>query len=160
MTYAQSFEEGMREFQSDHIPGFLNDGEPLTDVAAYIKKTQKQAKGLGLPEGWVPASTFWLIDGDEYIGNINIRHRLTETLKKRGGHIGYAIRPSMQGKGYGTEMLRLALQKAKDLGIDRVLITCNKNNSASRRVIEKNGGILQDEIDVDGEPMLRFWIEM
>ncbi|HVW66601.1 MAG TPA: GNAT family N-acetyltransferase [Candidatus Peribacteraceae bacterium] len=159
LSYAASFEEGIEEFHSDHVPGFLNNGEPLTDVAAYIELTKKQARGEALPEGWVPATTLWLIDHDEFIGNVNIRHRMTDTLAKRGGHIGYAIRPSMQGKGYGTEMLRLALIEAQKLGIDRVLITCSKNNPASRRVIEKNGGVLQDEIDVDGEPVLRFWID-
>ena len=160
MAYAKSFEEGIKEFNSDHVPGFLNNGEPLTDVAMYITRTKQQARGEALPDGWVPSNTFWLIDGGQFIGIVNIRHHLTKILDTRGGHIGYAIRPSKQGQGYGTGMLRLALMEAKKLGIDRALVTCSKNNIASRRVIEKNRGIFQDEIEVDGEPVLRFWIEM
>jgi predicted acetyltransferase len=159
MEYSQSFEEALNEFNNIHIPGIVNNGEPLTDIAAYIERTKNQAKGLDLPEGWVPATNLWLIENGQFIGNVNIRHRMTDTLAKRGGHIGYAIRPSKQRQGYGTQMLRLALIEAKKLGIDHALVICDKNNIASRRVIEKNGGVLQDEIDVDGEPVLRFWID-
>jgi predicted acetyltransferase len=159
MDYAESFREGILEFQDSHIPGFLNDGQPLTDAAAYIEKTKLQAKGKNIPEGWVPSNTYWLVDNDAYIGHVNIRHRLTPTLEKRGGHIGYAVRPSKQKQGYGTILVQLALEKAKELGIRKVLITCNKYNIPSCRVIEKNGGKFWDEIDVDGEPVLRFCIE-
>ena len=80
---------------------------------------------------------------------------------QRGGHIGYGVRYSEWNKGYGTRMLALALERAKALGLSRVLITCNDDNLASARVMEKNGFTLEDTIPVtrDGETILtwRYW---
>lgn len=159
MAYAQTFEEGIAEFQSLHIPAFLNNHEPLTDTAEYIERTRRQAQGIGLGEGWVPSNTYWLMDDGVFIGLVNIRHHLNPILEKRGGHIGYSVRPSKREQGYGTHMLGLALKKAKELGIDRVLITCNTDNIGSRKVIENNGGKLKDIIEVEKEKVMRFWIE-
>jgi predicted acetyltransferase len=127
----------------------------------YIARLKNHAGGIGLPDGHVPASTYWLVEEGAVIGHANIRHRLTPSLERRGGHIGYAVRPTKQGRGYGTTILALALRQARTLGIDRVLVTCDKTNVASRRVIEKNSGILQDQIHMEGQsvPILRFWID-
>lgn len=158
MDYAESFEEAVLEFKGEPIHGF-NMGTPFTTVADAIDRMEQSARGENLPEGWVPSHTYWLIDDQRVIGIVNIRHYLTPALEKRNGHIGYSIRPSEQKKGYGTELLRLALQKAKELGIHRALLTCDENNLGSRRIIEKNGGELQDIIEVDGDAVMRFWIE-
>lgn len=121
-------------------------------------------KGINLPENYVPASYFWLVRGNDFIGEISIRHRLTPALEKYGGHIGYKIRYSEWNKGYGTKMLILALIEAKKMGLDRVLITCHSNNYASKRVIEKNGGILNSKIYniIEGRMIftLRYWIDL
>ncbi len=158
MAYAVSFEEAIAEFKSDYIHGF-NIGTPFTDIASAIGKMQQYAQGIDLPDGWVPCSTYWFVENNECIGIVNIRHQLSPYLEQRGGHIGYSIRPSKQKQGYGTELLRLSLLKTKELGIDRVLLTCDKENIGSRRVIEKNAGKLQDIIEIDGESVMRFWIE-
>ena len=96
-----------------------------------------------------------------FIGEIAIRHRLNETLDRRGGHIGYGVRYGEWNRGYGTKMLALALEKAKELRISPVLITCNDDNLASARVMEKNGFVLGDTILVsgEGEALLtrRYW---
>jgi predicted acetyltransferase len=105
------------------------------------------------PEGYVPATELWWVDGDEFLGRIGIRHRLTPALLELGGHIGYDVRPSARRRGHATEMLRQALGVAGDLGIDRALITCDVDNAASRAVIEANGGVLEDERN----GKLRFW---
>ena len=99
-----------------------------------------QAKGVYSKKGLVPQTVYWLVDGKNFLGKLSIRHKLTKYLKNFGGHIGYYIRPSQRGKGYGREILRLGLKKAKLLGIKNVLITCSIKNDPSRRVIEGNGG--------------------
>ena len=112
--------------------------------------------------GHVPDTTLFCYDYDKniFIGAVNIRHYLNEGLLATGGHIGDGIRPSQRGKGYGTEMIRLALQECKKLGIDKVLMTCDKNNIASAKHIMKNGGILENEVLEDGEIVQRYWIQL
>ena len=128
------------------------------DFDAFLLYLKEAREGKNLPEGYVPQTVYWLVDGNKFIGRVAIRHALNERLILVG-HIGYAIRPSERGKGYGNLALKLALPKAKKLGIEKALITCAKDNIASRKIIEKNGGILEDErVADDGTPMLRFWV--
>ena len=112
-----------------------------------------QERGIGLPEGYVAHSTFWLVDGSEYVGTGHIRHRLTEALEAFGGHIGYVIRPSRWNMGYGTIQLSFLLKKACAMGIDPALMTCDLDNPASQRVMVKNGANLIDitERVINGE---------
>ncbi|MEH0985520.1 GNAT family N-acetyltransferase [Micromonospora sp. CPCC 205556] len=97
------------------------------------------------PPGWVPDTTLWWVEGDEYLGRISVRHRLTPALREVGGHIGYDVRASARRRGHATAMLRAALPVAYRLGITSALVTCDVDNVASRRVIERNGGVLADE---------------
>jgi predicted acetyltransferase len=106
------------------------------------------------PEGWVPDTLLWYVDGSEWIGRLDIRHRLNDMLLEVGGHIGYDVRPSMRRRGYATTMLREALPIAAGLGIDPALITCRVDNVGSRKVIEANGGVFDDE----RQGILRFWV--
>ncbi len=105
-------------------------------------------------DGIVPATELWWIDGDSFLGRIQVRHRLTPMLLEVGGHIGYDVRPSARRLGHATAMLRAALPVAKGLGIDPALITCDATNTASRLVIERNGGVLEDE----RFGKLRYWV--
>lgn len=106
------------------------------------------------PAGYVPATTLWWVDGDEYLARISIRHRLTPPLLEWGGHIGYDVRPSARRRGYATQMLAAARPVAARLGIDPALITCDLDNVGSRKVIEANGGVLEDK----RAGKLRFWM--
>ncbi len=111
----------------------------------------------------VPDSVFFLLDADRnrLLGAVDIRHYLNESLLREGGHIGDGIRPSERRKGYATEMIRLALIECKKLGIDRVLMTCEKDNIGSARSIVKNGGVLENEfVNSDGEVEQRYWIQL
>ena len=111
----------------------------------------------------VPDSVFFLLDIERNIllGAVNIRHYLNDYLLQFGGHIGDGIRPSERRKGYATEMIRLSLIECKKLGIDKVLMVCNKSNIGSAKSIIKNGGILENEIvDADGEVNQRYWIDL
>jgi len=106
------------------------------------------------PAGFVPSTTLWWVSADEYLGRIVIRHRLTPRLRDYGGHIGYDVRPSARRRGHATAMLAAALPVAHALGIDPALVTCDEDNIASRKVIEANGGTLEDQRGVK----LRFWL--
>lgn len=114
-------------------------------------------------DGKVPDSTFFLLDTERnrLLGAVNIRHYLNDALLKDGGHIGDGIRPSERRKGYATEMIRLALAECRKLGIDRVLMVCDKDNIGSARSIIKNGGILENEFTgEDGNIEQRYWIDL
>ena len=110
-------------------------------------------------DGLVPATTLLALDGDKLVGMIDIRHRLNEYLMQVGGHIGYSVRKSERCKGYATEMLKLGTSIANDLGIRRVLVTCDKDNIASSKVIIKNGGVLENEVNDTDRIVQRYWID-
>jgi predicted acetyltransferase len=117
--------------------------------------------GINIPETFVNHSTFWLVNTDrEILGVTSIRHHLNARLLIIGGHIGYGITPSKRRKGLATKILYLALEKAKGMGLNRVLLTCDKNNIGSAKTIVNNGGVLDSEEVVDGDVIQRYWITM
>ena len=137
--------------------------QALDGFEKYVQKFLDYAKGRNLPKGWVPDTTLWLVKNNTIVlGRTSIRHRLNPFLEKRGGHIGYYIRPSQRAKGYGNLILVLSLEKAKELGIKQVLVTCNDNNIASARIIENNGGKLADKVKTEYAKYLtrRYWIDL
>ena len=113
-------------------------------------------------EGLVPDSTFFCLDEDRdiFVGAVNIRHYLNDALLKNGGHIGDGIRPSERRKGYASKMISLALEECKKLGIDPVLMVCDKENIGSAKSIRNNGGVLENEIEEDGVVEQRYWIRL
>lgn len=115
-----------------------------------------------LPDDKVHESYFWLIDNDMVIGRISIRHRLNEDLLLYSGHIGYIIAPPYRNKGYGTAILKLGLLEAKKMNLEKVLVTCDHTNTGSAKIIERNGGILENEIEVPGKHIRkkRYWINI
>lgn len=123
--------------------------------SSFVAELRAQAlEETPRPEGWVPSTTLWWVEGDDYLGRIVIRHRLTPHLLEFGGHIGYDVRPTARRRGHATAMLRAVLPIAGNLGIDQALVTCDEDNIASRRVIEGNGGVLEDQ---RGDK-LRYWV--
>lgn len=162
----KAFLSALRDFQSTKEPGrgfnSLNYGEIKKDFDAFIAEKKKQ-RGETQPKGRVPNTTYWLFDGNTMIGEIDIRHRLNKKLKVVGGHIGYSIRPSKWNKGYGTKMLALGLKKCRQMGLQKVMITCDEDNMGSRRVIEKNGGIYKKSVKADwyengNKPLRQYWV--
>lgn len=115
-----------------------------------------------VPDGGVPNSTYWLVTEDRrVVGASNIRHRLNDRLLRLGGHIGYGIRPSARRKGYATKILSLSLEKAKALGLTRVLLCCDEGNVGSEKTIRNNGGIPdQSGVHDTGKIVLRFWLSL
>ena len=159
--YLISYTEAFDEYE-----GFPRAaGNPFSDPRAcdLLAKFQRNRIGSDLPKGYVPSTSLWLVDEESqrFIGEIDIRHRLTDHLLRYGGHIGYAVRLGEWNKGYGTLMLSLALPHAKEIGITRCLITCDDDNPGSARVMEKNGFTLGDKIPntIDGRDIItrRYW---
>ena len=157
--FKEGYAEAIAELQDE--PLTLEEKRP-TDLDEYIQWRTDHAQGKNLPEGWIPATTFWLLDEGEVMGEVNIRHELTEFLRTIGGHIGYWIRPSKRKQGYGKDILRLALEEAKKIGLERVLVTCDETNIGSKKIIEANGGVFEKANEMgDGEPKkLAFWITL
>jgi len=139
------------------IDGYFGRSE-WTDaetVAAFVRWSEGEP-----PEGWVPSTTSFLVDEGRVLGVSNLRHWLTPHLLDHGGHVGYSVRPSERNRGHATRLLRDATRRASRLGIERLLVTCDANNAASARVIEKCGGILENEVRTDDAPIRRYWIEL
>lgn len=113
-------------------------------------------------EGLVPATTYMAVSNEDgrLVGMIDIRHRLNDYLSKFGGHIGYSIRKSDRQQGYATEMLALALKECVKMNLDKVLITCDKNNIASAKTIMNNGGKLENEVPEGNRITQRYWINI
>lgn len=126
----------------------------------WLDNTSKFEYFETCPDGFVPASTYFLMRNTRILGAINIRHCLNDYLFNYGGHIGYGIRPSEREKGYATRMLSMALTLAKQLGVTRVLITCDQDNIASAKTIKANGGVLENEVIEDDSITQRYWIEL
>ena len=134
-----------------------------TDLEKYLVNEENQSKGIGLPNGWVSHTRFWYTIGfKKIIGSIDLRHSLTPNLEDLGGHIGYLIRPSERNKGYATLMLAKTVLEAKNLNLKKLLLTTASENTASRKVIEKNGGILDTErySSVAGRMTAYYWINV
>lgn len=128
------------------------------DFDEYIANLEVQEE----TEGLVPDSTFFCLDEDRdiFVGAVNIRHYLNESLLLNGGHIGDGVLPSERRKGIATRMIGLALEKCRELGIHRVLMVCDRENVGSAKSIRNNGGVLENEVEVDGVVEQRYWITL
>lgn len=148
-----------KEYGGELIPWSLN--LDTVDFDLLVKNLNDYSDGIGLPDRFVPCTTFWLVNNEySVLGAIEIRHQLNDYLAFRGGHIGYGIRPSERNKGYAGIMLSIALQHCKTIGLEKVLITCLKNNIGSAKTIINNGGILYSEDIDNGEVFQRYWINI
>lgn len=161
--YKEAYVESFKQMESGKIKKhnmmFLNPLEK--DVVQSFQDSRDPSK---LPPHYVPSYDFFAVDGDELVGIIHIRVRLTDFLRRYGGHIGYAVCPKYWNQGYGTKILKLALEKYRDLILeDQILITCDDDNIGSSKIIESNGGVLEDIIPNEdcGEKFLtrRYWIQ-
>ena len=158
IEYKYSFIEAVKEYEAKGENFYLHARKPEADFDELLLKIKEREEGKNLPADRVPQTELWLVQNDKFIGWTKIRHRLNENLLLQGGHIGYSIRPSARNKGYGTKILELALAEAKSMGIDKVLVTCDDDNIGSVKIIEKNGGTLENTIENEGKLKRRYWI--
>lgn len=157
-----AFRLALNSWVTDSHFVFAPHYDPDMDFADYVNALEDQEVGRNLRKGFVPdTNLFAFIDG-QIIGRVSIRHYLNDFLLNTGGHIGYGVTAPHRKKGYATEMLKGALVIAKNLGIERALITCDETNIGSVKVIEKNGGVLENKIQVDADLPLRnrYWIDL
>ncbi|MEU8238550.1 GNAT family N-acetyltransferase [Actinoplanes missouriensis] len=139
----------------DELRDFGERWATVEGFAEYVRWLRAQSlEESPRPAGHVPSTTLWWIRDDEYLGRVAIRHRLTEVLLEVGGHISYDVRSSARRRGHATAMLGAALPVARGLGITSALVMCDVTNVASRRVIEANGGVFEDQRG----GKLRFWV--
>lgn len=159
IEYKSAYLDMMKDWEatSEDLVPFPLDYD-YSDFPAFIEKCNS-FRTIQDP-GFVHHSTFWLMAEGKIVGVSNIRHYLTNKLLKEGGHIGFGVRPSFRKMGYATKILKLSLIEAKKLGIDKVLVTCAKDNIGSSKTIIKNGGILWKEHFYNDRFTLNYWIAL
>lgn len=148
--------------RGDDLAGTSALGE-YEDPADWLARVDSLRRPETCPGHLVPSTTLLCVREEDgrLVGMIDIRHRLNDYLAQFGGHIGYSVHPAERRKGYAAQMLRLALGEAASLGLERVLVTCDQDNEASRRTILHNGGVLESEVpEGEGELVQRYWIEV
>lgn len=152
-------EESLKESPLINGSAGLNNFSSIEDWLEELKRRSSEAT---VPEGLVPSSTYLGVrEKDNHIvGMIDIRHYLNEYLTQVGGNIGYSVRKTERNKGYAKQMLKLALEKCKELKIKKVLITCDEDNIASEKVILSANAKFEDIRNLDGENKKRFWIDL
>lgn len=136
--------------------------EEATSYEEWVKEKENEKNGVDLRDGYVPCTILFLkrMSDNKVCGSISIRHELNEFLFNFGGHIGYSVTPSERGKGYGKLQLKMALEIAKDLGIEKCLITADKTNTLSNKTIISEGGVLENTVMWNNEPLNRYWINL
>ena len=151
---------------SDYKEEFLLNNEIIQgaanmtalSISEWVQFTENTKYKESVTPGFVTAHTFFALDNDKIVGVINGRHELNDYLLNFGGHIGYSVRKSERRKGYGKKMLIYTSEFLFSLGLEKILITCDKKNFASKRTIESCGGILENEVIEETRTTLRYWI--
>jgi predicted acetyltransferase len=164
VDYLDAFQDVLDEFASAGESYTIYEkklGEWWHNPLEHILFWQRLAEAP-MPElQLVKTDSYWPIDGTRILGDVRFRHDLNRSLEREGGHIGYCVRPSERNKGIATTLLKFALNHAHSLGHSKALLTCRKQNFASIKVIEKNGGIFADECLLDdGSVNRRYWIDL
>lgn len=157
LKYKDAFDKG-----NEFLHGTSNISN-YRNMQEWIEYCSSMEHRNTCPKNFVPAYQFLLvnIETDEVIGMINCRLELNDYLFKEGGHIGYSIHPQFRRKGMAKLQLKYALDIYKELGFNRVLITCDKDNIASSKTIRSLSGQLENEVIIDdGTIVERFWIAL
>ncbi|MFI8825465.1 GNAT family N-acetyltransferase [Streptomyces sp. NPDC053431] len=172
ITPTERFHASWLEAHAEWPPGSSQDGVGLwlaSDsafaipevFASWVGRLRDQSdRSRPVPEGRVHATHWWIVEGDTYLGAIDLRHELNDFLLRAGGNIGYSVRPSARRRGLATWALGAVLPEARALGLGRVLLTCDDTNTASARTIERNGGVLEDVRQTEIGLKRRYWIEL
>jgi predicted acetyltransferase len=160
----KSWLESADEWGTDtqHGSGFhaeRHEAKSAEGFAAWVAYLHAQSdEGNELPAGRVHATYWWIVEDGEYLGAISLRHALTAQLLDGGGHIGYGVRPSARGRGLASWALGEVIKRARERGLERVMVSCDVDNVASAKTIERAGGVLEDVRETWLGPTRRYWI--
>lgn len=167
-NYLKSFLKVIDDYKQDENHFGRGGIDPLikaieeNTLDEYFQKLSDGEKGINLKPGYVPGTRFWLMDDDEFIGSFDIRHRLTPNLEQIGGHIGVNIAPKYRGRYLSFIGIKMCLDKARKLGLKRVLMTCDVNNKASYKgimgLMKLYGGEQISDSFIDGHKQHRIWV--
>lgn len=149
LGYESSYRAYIRELGDEVRYPFPLDFEHK-DFPVLLRRLSEFANGINLPVGFVPSSTYWLVQDGELVGVSNLRHYLNDRIRHHGGHIGVGIRPSFRGRGLGNLLLASTIEEARKKGITELHIHCLKSNVASAKMIARNGGVLDSEVRDEG----------
>lgn len=155
LRYEASFREYLVELGNEERYPFVLDLD-ASNFTTYLQQLDDLSKGKWVPEGGVPSSTYWLVQGDILIGVANLRHYLNDNIAHVGGHIGLGIRPSYRGKGFSSLLLRKTLEIARSRLIHPVHIHCYTNNLPSNGMILSVGGVLDSNVTVKTHQVSRY----
>jgi predicted acetyltransferase len=158
IEYKDSFIKSVSEFNKEGKYIELSLDELRDNFEEFLLHYESQRKGADLPKGYVPMTTYWLVDDDEYIGRVSLRHKLSGDLERYGGHIGYEIRPSRRKEVKESVIFELAIPLTEVIEADSLLLVCDGDDIGARKVIEENGGNLADTFEHDGKMRRRYWI--
>ena len=156
-----TFMDAINECEKDPLDfNFAVGFEYEKGFSAFVQQQENWSKGMGLPKGFVPCSYYVGVLDDQIVGRVFIRHKLNDFLERIGGHLGYCVIPSFRRQGIATQMLKMSLPICAELGLGKILVTCDVDNVASRRVIEKCGGVFEC---ITNEPSIeiqkrKYWI--
>ncbi|MEI6044831.1 MAG: GNAT family N-acetyltransferase [Chloroflexota bacterium] len=160
--YRESYLEALQEFHAEGRNLRYDLAQLTQDFGSFVYKLLALSDPLQTTPPQITQTILWLIYGAEFIGRISLRQELDEHMARYGGHIGYEIRPSKRNQGYGRQILTLGLEKARELGLLKILVTCDINNIPSKRIILCNGGIFESTVELGNEAtkILRYWIDL
>lgn len=161
----ESWQRARAEWPAGHQDGSGlhadDDVETQEGFAAWVARLGRQADpAVAVPAGQVHSTRWWIVEDDEYLGVVELRHELTPHMVEGVGHIGYSVRPSARRRGVATWALATVLERATALELSRVLVTCDADNIPSTRTIESNGGVLEDVRATERGRKRRYWIDL
>ncbi|HVX84266.1 MAG TPA: GNAT family N-acetyltransferase [Phycisphaerae bacterium] len=157
-----AFLRGYADYAGENPAQYTFTWKPGMSFAEHVRQLDDHARGINVPPQWVPSTMLYAFVGARIIGRVSIRHSLNDYLRQHGGHVGYSVAPPYRRQGFATLMLRLALDPCRALGLEKIMLTCDDDNTASWKVIEKNGGVLAETFRDKASHTLtrRYWIDL
>lgn len=165
IKHKESYILALEEFQNEGRYSFLDIDNVAENFEDFIEKVNNGKRHLHKPYAdWaepVPETVLWLVKDKEFIGTLNIRHRLNWHLEKWGGHVNFVIRPSMRGKGYGKKILQKGIPYLSHMGIDKALVTVKPDDIASNKIVKFCGGKLENTLPATDKfpARSRYWVD-